>query len=309
MTSYSVDIAFAIPSELGEGALWDERQQRLYWVDITQNKVYAFNPGNKSNLAYDVGESVGSVVLTEDDLILLGLRSGIGCLDPSTGSVFILAHPEPGKPHTRLNDGKCDPLGRFWVGSICEKEPMFDGGLYCLNPDLSVEKKLSNTQCSNGLVWTSDTQTFYYIDTPTQEIWGFCYDVATASLSEKRVAARIPHEMGHPDGMTIDTENHLWVALWNGSRVVRIDPSNGRIELEIPVPARNVTSVAFGGRDLDELFITTAQTGKSNEERQEHPLAGSLFHTKLPYHGLPAKRFSGHIPDTLREFELLRKRL
>jgi sugar lactone lactonase YvrE len=307
MTSYSVDIAFAVPSELGEGALWDERQQLLYWVDITQNKVYAFNPGNKSNLAYDVGQSVGSVVLTENDLILLGLRSGIGCLNPSTGSVVILVNPERDKPHTRLNDGKCDPQGRFWVGSICEGEPKFDGGLYCLNPDLSVVKKLSNIQCSNGLVWTSDTQTFYYIDTPTQEIWGFCYDAATASLSEKQVVARIPSELGHPDGMTIDTENHLWVALWNGGRVVRVNPSNGRIELEIPVPARNVTSVAFGGRNLDELFITTAQAGKSYEARQEQPLAGSLFHIKLPYRGFPAKRFSGRIPDTAPEFAVVQK--
>jgi sugar lactone lactonase YvrE len=297
MTHLTVDIAFAIPSELGEGALWDEGQQLLYWVDILLNKVYAFNPRNKSNLAYDVGQSVGTVVLTEDAALLLGLRNGIGWLDPATGELSLLTDPERDMSHTRLNDGKCDPRGRFWVGSICEREPQFDGGLYCLNADLSIEKKLDHIQCSNGLVWTSDEQTFYYIDTPTQQIWGFCYDAATATLSDKRVVATIPMELGSPDGMTIDAENHLWVALWNGGRVLRIDPKTSNIEFEIPVPAQNVTSVAFGGPALDELYITTARVGVSPETLREQPLTGSLFRVQLPYHGVPAKRFSGAVSE------------
>jgi len=295
MTAPTVDVAFACPSELGEGAIWDEREQLLYWVDIVLNKVYAYNPANRSNLAYDVGESVGTVVLTEAGQLLLGLRSGIAWLDRHTGKLTRLVDPEPGKPHTRLNDGKCDPQGRFWVGSICEREPQFDGGLYCLDHDLSLKQRLSGIQCSNGLVWSKKEDRFYYIDTPTQEIWGFSYDAQTGNLRDKCVVATIPQQLGCPDGMTIDEQDHLWVALWDGGKVIRVDPQTGHVELEIPVPARNVTSVAFGGRELNQLYITTARAGLSPEARADQPLAGSLFHLTLPCRGVVAKRFGGRV--------------
>jgi sugar lactone lactonase YvrE len=293
MPQLTVNVAFANPSELGEGALWDERQQLLYWVDILLNKVYAYNPVNGKNLAYDVGESVGTVVLAEDNLLWLGLRSGFGWFDVTTGQIGHVANPESDKPHTRFNDGKCDPRGRFWAGTICEQSPQFDGGLYCLDTNLTVTKKLSRVQCSNGLVWSRDERHFYYIDTPTQEIWGFRYDADSGCIDEKQVIATIPKELGSPDGMTIDAGDHLWIALWNGGRVIRLDPATGRIELEIPVPARNVTSVAFGGTNLDELFITTARVGASTETLRTLPLSGSLFHVRLPYRGVPATRFGG----------------
>lgn len=295
MNTWTVQTAFSIPSELGEGALWDPREQRLYWVDILLQKVHVYNPSNRSNLAYDVGQSVGTVVLTEDNRLLLGLRHGIGWLEPSTGELHLVADPESGKPHTRMNDGKCDPEGRFWVGSICEREPTFDGGLYCLGRDLSVTQKLDHIQCSNGLVWSKDGTRFFYIDTPTQEIWGFDFAGTTGHITNKTVVATIPRNQGCPDGMTIDSEDHLWVALWDGGKVLRIDPASGQIEEEIPVPARNITSVAFGGAAFDELYITTARVGMSEEQRRELPLAGSLFRVKLPYHGVPATRFAGKL--------------
>ncbi|HMA96581.1 MAG TPA: SMP-30/gluconolactonase/LRE family protein, partial [Polyangiaceae bacterium] len=196
---------------------------------------------------------------------------------------------------TRLNDGKCDPRGRFWVGSICEHEPEFDGGLYCLDTNLSLSTKLTRIQCSNGLVWTRDNRTFYFIDTPTQEIWGFHFDPESGAIREKRVVARIPSELGSPDGMSIDADDHLWVALFGGHRVIRVDPASGRIELQIPVPASNVTSVAFGGRDLDELYITTARIGLTPEQCAAEPLAGSLFCVQVPYQGVVANRFGRNL--------------
>lgn len=287
----SVEVVFPHPSELGEGALWDERESVLYWVDIMHNKVQRFDPKNRSNLSYDVGESVGTVVLSPDQRLLLGLRNGIGMLDPASGKVSHLVDVERDKPHTRLNDGKCDPQGRFWVGSICEREPEFDGGLYCLAVDLNLSTKLTGVQCSNGLVWTRDSGTFYYIDTPTQEIWGYRFDPDSGAISQKRVVAKIPNELGSPDGMTIDADDHLWVALFGGHRVIRVDPSSGEIQLQIPLPASNVTSVAFGGKGLDELYITTARIGLTEEQRAAEPLAGSLFRVRVPYRGVNANRF------------------
>lgn len=291
MPNFSVEVAFLCPSELGEGALWDEQQGVLYWVDIVGNKVNRFDPRTRSNLSYDVGESVGTVVLTRDHRLLLGLRSGIAWLDPASGRITHLVDPEPDKPHTRLNDGKCDPLGRFWVGSICEREPRFDGGLYRLDTDLRLHRVLDKIQTSNGLVWTRDEKTFYYIDTATHEIWGFDYDAPTGNIDNKRIVVHLSDDYGSPDGMTIDSSDHLWVALYRGHRVLRIDPREGRIELEIEIPATNVTSVAFGGEQLHELYITTARAGLSPEERAKEPLAGSLFRVQLPYRGVPAKRF------------------
>jgi len=297
MTIPSVEVVFPQPSELGEGALWDERESVLYWVDIVQNKVQRFDPRNRSNLSYDVGESVGTVVLSQDQRLLLGLRNGIGALEPMTGKVSHLVDIERDKPHTRLNDGKCDPRGRFWVGSICEREPEFDGGLYCFNTDLTVSTKLTGIQCSNGLVWTRDSGTFYYIDTPTQEIWGYHFEPESGVISQKRVVAKIPNVIGSPDGMTLDADDHLWVALFGGHRVIRIDPMSGQIELQIPVPASNVTSVAFGGADLNELYITTARIGLSPEQRAAEPLAGSLFRVQVPYRGVCSNRFGRNLGD------------
>lgn len=286
-----IEVAFPSASELGEGAIWDERHGVLYWVDILRNRLQRFDPRNRSNLSYDVGESVSTVVLSLDDGLLLGLRSGIGWLDPNTGRVEHLIDPEPNKPHTRLNDGKCDPMGRFWVGSYCERAPEFDGAFYCLHTDLTLETKLSGIQCANGPVWSLDQKTFYCVDSARHEIWGFDYDPPTARIAEQRVVASIDPKLGSPDGMTNDDEGKLWVALWGGGRVQRIDPHTGMVDLEIPVPAGNVSSVAFGGPDLDDLYITTARVGRSPEQLLAEPLAGSLFRVKVPYRGVIANRF------------------
>jgi sugar lactone lactonase YvrE len=177
------------------------------------------------------------------------------------------------------------------VGSYCERDPLFDAALYCLDTDLSVTRKLGHIQCSNGIVWTRDGRTLFYVDTPTHEIWGFDYDAETGTLANRRTVARFPEGEGSPDGMTIDEDDHLWVALFNGHRVVRVDPSDGTTELEIPIPATNVTSVAFGGSALDELYVTTALVGLGSDVRASEPLGGSLFRVRVPYRGVPASRF------------------
>lgn len=299
MATPRVEVAFSTASELGEGALWDDRDGVLYWVDILQNKLHRFDPRDRSNLSYDVGESVSTVVLSVDARLLLGLRSGIGWLDPATRRVGHIVDPEPHKPHTRMNDGKCDPMGRFWIGSYCERAPEFDGALYCLHPNLELETKLSGIQCSNGLVWSADRRSFYYIDSPRHEIWGFDYQAQSGTIHDQRVVANVDAELGSPDGMSIDAEGKLWVAIWGGGCVQRIDPRTGRLELEIRVPAANVSSVAFGGEDLDVLYITTARVGRTPQELSTEPLAGSLFAVRVPYRGVVANRFGGELARLL----------
>jgi len=264
----------------------------LYWIDIVQHKVCRFDPRNSSNLAFDVGESVGTVVVTANGKLLLALRTGFAWLDPETGRVNHLSDPESDKPHTRFNDGKCDPRGRFWAGTMVENSKDGDAALYCLDTDLSVTRKLTGVTCSNGIVWSCDGTRMFYIDTPTRQIRCFDYEPVDASLSSPRVAVEVPSGSGAPDGMAIDEQDGLWVALFGGSKVIRYDPANGKATHEVTVAAPNVTSCALGGVSMDELYITTARVGLDHEGQQRYPFAGSLFSARVPFKGVPARRFA-----------------
>lgn len=292
MQTARASVAFPARAELGEGSLWDERLGRLLWVDIVGSKVHVFRPANRSNLSFDVGQNVGTVVVTENDKLLLAQRDGFAWLDPDTGRVHPLEQLLGDLPNQRFNDGKCDPAGRFWAGTMVEKGPKGVGKLYCLDTELVVSTKIEGVTISNGLVWSSDCSSFYYVDTPTQEVVRYDFDLTSGAISNRSVVFRVPDEVGAPDGMTIDAEDMLWVALFGGSSVLRIDPTRGEVTFKVEVPASNVTSSAFGGVGLDELFITTARVGLSERERAEQPLAGALFSVKLPFRGVPAHRFA-----------------
>jgi sugar lactone lactonase YvrE len=293
--SVTAEVVFPSPCKLGEGSLWDVEQQVLYWVDIVDNKVCMFDPKNRSNLAFDVGESVGTVVVAHSEKLVLALRTGFAWLDRTTGRVTRIHDPEADLADTRFNDGKCDPQGRFWAGTMVEAGPRERAALYCLGPDLSVNKHLDGVTVSNGLVWSRDGRTFYYIDTPTHRVDRFDFDGASGTLGQRQMAVQVARELGAPDGMAIDENDRLWIALFGGSRVICVDPCSGRIEFEVKVPATNVTSCAFGGRQLDDLYITTARVGLSPERLAAEPLAGSLFRAKVPARGVPAARYNCHL--------------
>jgi sugar lactone lactonase YvrE len=235
---------------------------------------------------------VGTVTVTRNGKLLLAVRSGFACLDPETGQLSPIADPEADLPGNRFNDGKCDPQGRFWAGTMVEHGPWGGAALYCLDTDLSVSKKLDGVTISNGLVWSRDSRRFYYIDTPTHQVFGFDFDPAGGELTNRRVVAEIPRELGAPDGMTIDEHDHLWIALWGGNSVVRVNPNGGKTDFRVTLPAENVTSCAFGGPDLDELYITTARVGLDAERRKAQPLAGCLFRARVPYRGVGSHRFA-----------------
>ena len=278
--------------DLGEGSLWDVQDQALYWVDILKNQVFRFDPSDDSNLVYEVGDNVGTVVMTRNGKALLALRSGLCSFDFQSGQVTHVSDPERDKPHTRFNDGKCDPRGRFWAGTMVENGPTGDASLYCLDTDLRLRKMLSGVSCSNGLVWSCDQRRFYYIDTPTRQIQCFDYDAQTGNIDGRRIVTELSSEAGLPDGMAIDRDDGLWVAFFGGAKVARIDSKTGIIDCEVSVDAPNVTSCAFGGPDLNELFITTARVGMSTVELAAFPNAGSLFSVMLPVRGQPCTRFA-----------------
>ncbi|XOV93329.1 MAG: SMP-30/gluconolactonase/LRE family protein [Bacteroidota bacterium] len=289
----NLSIAVKIQCTLGEGSIWDDRRNCLFWVDIYQGILHRLDPKTNQHDSRKIGGFIGSIVPSEsEDLILLNNRSFIS-LDWETGSFHTIGEVEKDIEENRFNDGKCDPAGRFWAGTMPQPEDKASGGLYCLYPDMSVEKKLDNISISNGLVWTSDKKTFYYIDTPTKEVWAFDYDNATGNISNKRVAVSIPESEGFPDGMSIDTEDKLWIAHWGGYQVARWDPITGEKLYSVKMPVSQVTSCAFGGSDLDQLYITCARKGLSEKALEKEPLAGSLFvyDTQGKFKGVPANRF------------------
>jgi len=251
-----VEIAVNLQSTLGEGAIWDDKNQCLYWVDILKGLVHKYDPIKANHETKEIGGFVGSVVpVNQNEIVLLVNREFVS-YNWSTGEKSILGNVEKDRKENRFNDGKCDPAGRFWAGTMALDEATGAGGLYCLNNDLSIDEKLRDISISNGIVWTSDQQTMYYIDTPTMEVWAFDYDIVSGTITNKRVVINVDKKEGFPDGMTIDHEDKLWIAHWGGKQVARWDPQNGKKLLSIPIPASHITSCAFGGKNLDQLYIT-----------------------------------------------------
>jgi len=260
---------------LGEGPFWDHLKQVLYWVDIRGMKLHIFDPAKNEDEVIPVNQYIGCVVPRSGGGLILALQSGIYEINLETKELKKVADPEPDKPLNRFNDGKVDPKGRFWVGTleIAEtSEPM--GSLYCLDTNGKVKKMVENVGVSNGLSWDLATKTMYFIDSILKRVDGFDYDVETGAITNRRIIVKTPNELGVPDGMTIDEEGMIWVAFWRGSCIIRYDPKDGTILKKVVLPVSKVTSCAFGGKDLDKLYITTASY---EVDTQKEPLAGHLF--------------------------------
>jgi sugar lactone lactonase YvrE len=262
---------------LGEGPVWDPHQQHILWVDILKGEVHQYHPGTGRHSIFSAGEMIGCIALRERGGLIAALQSGFAFLDLESETVEHIIDPEAHRPDNRFNDGKCDPEGRFWAGSMSLIDKRYAGGLYVLDRDGRARQQLNGISISNGLAWSLDGRSFYYIDTPTFEVAVYDYQPATAVISNRRVAIRIPQEYGEPDGMTIDSEGMLWIAHWDGWQLTRWDPVRGSLLQRIELPVSRVTSVTFGGEEYQDLYITTARTGLSQAQLADQPLAGASF--------------------------------
>jgi sugar lactone lactonase YvrE len=279
---------------LGEGPIWDTRENVLWWIDINECRLHRFDPATKNNTTYDIGQRVGTVVPRASGGLMLAVQNGFAAYDPATKQLTLIADPEAHLPTNRFNDGKCDPAGRFWAGTLqLVEEDMTAGSLYCLYPDGRIEKRVADVGISNGIVWTSDEKTMYFIDSPTRRVDAFDYDNATGEIRNRRTAIALPKGIGYPDGMAIDAEDKLWVALWSGWGVARFDPLTGELLEKIDVQASQVTACAFGGAELKDLYITTARRGLEGEALNDQPHAGGLFHMRVDVAGAPSVAYAG----------------
>jgi sugar lactone lactonase YvrE len=276
---------------LGEGPVWDAKRREIYWIDILNGAVHQYAFDTDAHRIYPAHELIGSLAITENGDFIVALKSGIAFMDRQTGALKRAINPENHLSNNRFNDGKCDPHGRFWAGTMSLSEEPNAGSLYVFEQG-KIERKVENLTISNGLAWSLDHKTLYFIDTPTFEVTAFDYEKTTGNIKNRRVAFKISKKDGYPDGMTIDTEGCLWIAHWDGWQVTRWQPETGEKLLSIALPVARVTSCTFGGNDLTDLFITSASVGLSESDLAAQPLAGTLFVLRdCGFQGVEAVRF------------------
>ena len=287
-----VDVVASTANQIGEGPVWLPDQQRLLWVDITGRRLLWFDPGNGRVETLDVGRDVGAVVPTESGQLMAAVVDGFLQIDPETGSTRLVAAVEQDQPVNRMNDGKCDSRGRFWAGTMGYQIRPHAAALYRLDSQCRVETMLQPVTLSNGIDWSPDDRFMYYVDSTTQRLDLFDYEPETGSLGTRRTLLQIPGEDGLPDGLTVDADGCIWLALWGGGEVRRITPE-GAVVGVVKLPVTQVTSCAFGGPDLDQLYITSAAKDLDAAELARQPEAGSLFRCRPGVKGRPAQPFRG----------------
>ncbi|KAM9820495.1 regucalcin [Neosynchiropus ocellatus] len=299
MSSVKVVAVVKESALVGEGPVWEESDQTLLFVDILGRKIHRYSPETNHIQSVKTDDSVGFAIPRRSGGYVAGVGRSIVAVDWSAQTMTPLVELDQGKPNNRLNDGKADPAGRLLAGTMgIEESPGVvqkqQGSLFSVSPDLTVTKHLSQVDISNGLDWSEDQRTFFYIDSLAFTVDAFDYDINSGHLSNRRVVYKMQEEDKIPDGMTVDTNGHLWVACYNGGRVINIDPATGVRLQTVLLPASKTTSCCFGGPDYSELYVTSASLGLSPSELKQQPLAGATFKvTGLGVKGRPSHAFSG----------------
>ena len=288
------DLVAAVQAELGEGPVWDASTGQLVWVDILGRRVHRFRPEDGVDVVVlETPSDVGAVAPRREGGLVLALVDGFWLLDPGATAPRLHRPVDAARPETRFNDGKVDDDGRFWAGTMAYDQRPGAGSLYRLDRDGRVETMLDGVTISNGLAWSDDRQTLYYIDTPTRRVDAFDCDPASGAISGRRTVVQLSDDQtGSPDGMTIDAEGALWVALWDGWAVHRYLP-DGTLAAVVRMPVARPTSCTFGGPDLGDLYITSARSGLSADALVAQPAAGGLFRVRPGTTGRPSTPFAG----------------
>jgi sugar lactone lactonase YvrE len=284
------EVALESRATLGEGPVWDRATGRLLWVDIVRGLVHSFDPSTGVDTFVEFGGSVGVVAPRTVGGWIVAVDDRLSLCKPGGADLAVVATVGRGAQALRFNDGKADPAGRFWAGTMADDETPGAGTLYRLGPDLTLHAMVEGVTISNGIGWSPDQRTMYFIDTPTRRVDAFEFDLDIGSIQNRRTLLTI--ERGMPDGMTVDADGGLWVALWDGWAVHRYAP-DGRLDRVVELPVARVTSCAFGGDDLDTLFVTSAQVGLEAEDFVRQPDAGSVFAIDAGVSGQEPGRFAG----------------
>lgn len=289
MTVHKADVPVSV---LGEGPVWSAREQCLYYVDVLSKQLHAYSPSTQSRRTWQFDRFVGSLALCRSGGLIVALQDRIVWFDPDQGlaSLRDIVQLEHDRPHNRLNDGKADPWGRFWVGSMHVDEAAPTGRLWCVESSGKASLHRDGIGVSNSLAFDDARSLMYFADSHAQLIERASLDALHQPSAGWQPFARLP--TANPDGSCTDAAGHLWNAEWGGFRVVRYTP-DGHIERTIELPVPKISCCTFGGQDFSTLFITTARLGMNDEELAKYPDSGALFWVELAdVRGLPAAPFA-----------------
>lgn len=291
-SSPSLQCVLDVHASLAEGPVWSLVERVLYWIDINAPSLNRFDPATGRNTVMKLPEAIGCFALARSGGFIAALRSGMWLLDRD-GALQTKIADAPYDPAThRYNDGRCDPQGRFWAGSMRQKQDAATGSLDRLGYDGRITPIVNGLTISNGLAWSPDGRTMYHADTPTQTVHAYDFDPATASISNARVFVKFSAPDDRPDGAAVDSEGCYWIALYNAGAVARIAP-DGRTVARHALSARCPTMCAFGGDDLRTLYVTTASQQRSADELRQFPQSGGIFAMKVDVPGLPEPFYAG----------------
>lgn len=275
----------------GEGPVWAPEEQALYWTDIPGFTLNRFDPATGRNQAWRMAEEVCCFALCEGGGFIAALRTGFALIDPGRGTINHIARPRADDAEIRFNDGRCDRSGKFfWAGTMHLPRTRKAGELYRLAADGTCTRMAGDVLVSNGLAFSPDGRRMYYSDTRSRMVWRYDYAPESGAITNQTVFATPSEDQGRPDGAAVDAEGGYWSACFAGGQVIRYTP-DGRVDRQIHLPVTNVTMCAFGGPELDVLYITTARENLSEEQLAKEPLAGGLFAIQAGVRGLPEPRF------------------
>jgi len=272
--------------KLGEGPVWSSKNNSLYFIDTLCCKLYKYDYINENLKEFTFNGAIGCFALGEDDLIYIMLPDGLYSFNESNEELVFLDRPDDMPKDFRFNDGKCNPLGDFIVGSMAYEGDIPTGSLYKVHNNKFSTIVSSKFSIPNGLAWDLEKDLFYHIDTPTKEVTVYDYNKSNGEISNPRLAFKTPVDFCSPDGMAIDKEGMLWIAFWDGYKVARFNPNTGECIDTIELPCQRPTSVVFGGPEMNELFITTAAVHNADGE-----LSGSVFKAKVEVGGYELYRY------------------
>lgn len=290
--SDSLEVALALNTDLGEGPFWDDATNTLVFVDCNHGHIHRFDPSRNGISTIEVGRTIGVAIPRVSGGFVASSVDGLLSVDRDSNDVALLLPIEKELPNNRMNDGKCDSRGRLWSGTFSVRFERNAGTLYRIDPDLSLTPAVAGIRVSNGIAWSPDERLVYFNDTLSRGTDVFEYDIEAGLLSNRRRFVDIDRESGLPDGLAVDAEGGVWVALFNGGQVRRYSPDGKWIGL-VSLPVERVTSCNFGGPDLKDLYITTADFSLHDDGMPHEPEAGFIFRCRPGVEGLPSHKFAG----------------
>ncbi len=284
-----VEHVLRVQNTLGEGPVWHSGEQALYWVDIEENCYFRFNPATGQHERVEVGVATGALAFRASVGFVLATAQGFAFWNPTSRSLEIIGDPEAHKPMARFNDGAVDRQGRFWAGTLGDSN---NNALYRLDLDGTIHTMQTGVDVSNGIGWSPDNRTMYFTDSSPAIIYAYDFEASTGAITNRRVFVDSSDRPGFPDGLTVDREGFVWSARWDGGCIERYDP-DGNLDRRITMPVRFPTSLAFGGAELRDLYITSARLELTPEEKARPSPDGDLFRVRLDVGGFPEPLFAG----------------